>query len=198
MGVELAPRPVQVKQALGPKCWAAAFTSWLTVNKNRPQLNQQQLIERYGNPEKEGSISFKDDKWLELVEDMRLTNSYVVTPKKFEDKPPAERDNALRAQEREYKKGVEHYLKEHGYLLLVFNHTRSRVRGFISHMVVVFGTKTKDNRLTLTVMDPTQGAFAASASRSSWATPPSSSTPANACPSIENRCQKSRSFQTKG
>ena len=159
MGVELSPRPVQVRQELGPKCWAAAFTSWLTVNKNRPQLNQQQLIERYGNPEKGGSISFKDAKWLELVADMNLSNSYVVTPKTFDDKPIVERLKAQRAQEAEFKKGVEHYINLHGYLLLVFNHTRSRLRGIVSHMVVVFGTRIVDDRLTLTVMDPTQGGF---------------------------------------
>jgi len=159
MGVLLSPRPAQVKQELGPKCWAAAFTSWLTVNKNRPQLNQQQLIERYGNPERGGSISFKDEKWPELVNDMNLSNSKVVTPQKFDDRPAADRAKLLRTQEKVFKDGLEYYLTEHGYVLLVFNHTRSRLRGFVSHMIVVFGTEVIDDGLTLTVMDPTKGGF---------------------------------------
>ena len=56
MGLEIEPRPVEVLQGKGPKCWAASVTSWLTVNKNRQQLNMQQLIENYGNPEKGGAF----------------------------------------------------------------------------------------------------------------------------------------------
>jgi hypothetical protein len=158
VSIVLSPTPIPVKQEEGPHCWAAAVTSWIALNRDRPQLNQRQLIDRYGNPEKGGSISFRDPKWPDLERDMRFANSVIVHLRTFEDvKDPNERAKRKRLQEREFKLGVEFHLLKFGYLLMVFNHTRSRFFGFVSHMVVVFGTMIVDEELNLQVMDPTKG-----------------------------------------
>jgi hypothetical protein len=139
MGLELSPRPVPVKQGAGPLCWAAAVRSWLTVNAERPQLNKQQLIDRYGNPKKGGSISFQDEGWTRLFEDMNLDSTLVLHPVAA---------NAITFFEK-----VQARLGNFGYLILIFNHKKG-----VSHAMTLFGIRTLPNLgAVLHVMDPTVG-----------------------------------------
>jgi hypothetical protein len=139
MGLELSPRPALVSQGAGPLCWAAAVRSWLSVNAERPQLNKQQLIDRYGNPKKGGSISFQDEAWTRLLDDMHLEPTAVLHP--------------VAANAITFFIRVQKRLANFGYLVLIFNHSKG-----VSHALAVFGIRTLPNLgAVLHVMDPTVG-----------------------------------------
>lgn len=144
MGVILDPRPLPVFQGTGPRCWAAAMTSWLTVNKNRPQLNLQQLINRYGNPSKDpkvaGSIDFKSPKFSQLKDDFSLNQDIFV----FNS------DTARRAFF-----GIQKRLRTYGYLIVIIH-----VEPGISHALAAFGIQTLGPKgAVLRVMDPAKGDY---------------------------------------
>ena len=151
MGIQLIPAPVKVSQGSAPTCWAACTTSWLTVNKDRPQLNMKQLIDRYGDPKKNGGISFQDPKWKELVKTMAWTNSLIVQI--VGTKAPGSTSQLSLV---DLADTVEETLFTRGYILLVDNHTPGTpISQGISHMYVVYGvTQTGDGGYEMLVMDP--------------------------------------------
>ena len=152
MGIQLIPAPVKVSQGSAPTCWAACTTSWLTVNKDRPQLNMKQLIDRYGDPKKNGGISFQDSKWTDLMKAMRWTNSLIVQV--VGTKAAGSSGSQLTLIE--LADTIEETLFTRGYILLVDNHTPGTpLSQGISHMYVVYGiTQTGDGGYEMLVMDP--------------------------------------------
>jgi hypothetical protein len=141
MGIEMDPRPNIVSQGAGPKCWAGAMASWLTVNIDRMQLDMDTLIARYGDPKAGGSIKFQDEKFQKLQDDFRLSPSKVQKP--------------TNKNARQFFAGVQTALKDFGYLIIIFSEG-----GGISHAMVVFGIRTIPNQgANLNVMDPAIGNF---------------------------------------
>lgn len=173
MGVELRPRPIVVPQGTAPQCWAAATTSWLQVNKNRPQLNKQQLIDRYGDPKKGGSLGHASPKWDTYCNDLNLVVSEVRTlltidgwkqkaAKENPSRPPLTPGEAValfNAQATKFLDSTRAFLSLKGYGLFMFAHTHSRLRGTISHMVVLFGVHRVGGEPNLIVMDPAKPAI---------------------------------------
>lgn len=151
MGIQLIPAPVKVSQGSTPTCWAACTTSWLTVNKDRPQLNMKQLIDRYGDPKKNGGISFQDPKWRVLVQTMAWTNSLVVEVVGTKASGSIGQLTLI-----DLADTIEETLFTRGYILLVDNHTPATpISGGISHMYVLYGiTATGDGGYEMLVMDP--------------------------------------------
>lgn len=139
MGVEMDPRPKIVAQGAGPKCWAAATESWLSVNVDRMQLDMATLITRYGDP-KNGAITFQDEKWYKLMDDFRWANSPIMTP-------TAKLGTF-------FFRTLEAKLTRLGYLIAIFNVSKG-----VSHAMVVFGVRTLAGNAVLIVMDPAKGDY---------------------------------------
>ncbi|HYQ25664.1 MAG TPA: hypothetical protein VER04_00555 [Polyangiaceae bacterium] len=173
MGGELRPRPIVVPQGSAPQCWAAATTSWLQLNKSRPQLNKQQLLDRYGDPNKGGSLGHASPKWDTYCSDLNLVVSEVRTlldiegwkqkaAKENPSRPPLTPGEAValfNAQAKKFADSTLGFLSNKGYGLFMFAHTHSRLRGTISHMVVLFGVHRVDGEPNLIVMDPAKAAI---------------------------------------
>jgi hypothetical protein len=146
MGVEMDPRPKIVAQGAGPKCWAAATESWLSVNLDRMQLDMATLITRYGNAQKGGSITFKDEKWYKLMDDFRWSNSLILQPTAKTGK--------------QFFRIVESRLAKLGYLIAIISQGGGSPEERVSHAMVVFGIRTLPNKgAVLMVMDPAKGDY---------------------------------------
>lgn len=178
MGLELSPRPPPVAQGRAPHCWAAATTSWLTLHRDRPQLNRQQLVDRYGDPKQGGSTGHNSPRWKAYCDDLRLYPSEVRTllsRKSIEAREnlaidqqnqrdggqrpkiaPERVAELLNMQADTFSRSSNQLLRLRGYVLLIFAHTRSRLMGTVSHMAVVFDTQIILEEPNLVIMDPNQ------------------------------------------
>jgi hypothetical protein len=152
MGIQLIPAPVRVSQGSAPTCWAACTTSWLTVNKDRPQLNMKQLVDRYGDPKLNGGITMTDPKWEQLRANLRWTNSTIALIVAATNTNNREKQLTLI----ELADTIEETLFTRGYILLVDNHTPgTAITKGISHMYVVYGiTQLSGGGYDMLVMDP--------------------------------------------
>lgn len=153
MGIRITIAPPFASQGKAPHCWAACTTSWLAVNKDRPQLNLKQLVDRYGDPKKDGGISFQDEKYERLRSDLRWTNSsHVDVVLRLGPSRGGRKQLTLPG----FAKEVEDALFRRGYLLLVDNHTPgSIISEGVSHMYVVYGVvDLRSGGHELLVMDP--------------------------------------------
>jgi hypothetical protein len=181
MGIELRPKPIAVPQGTAPHCWAAATTSWLQVHRDRPQLNRQQLVDRYGDPKNGGSLGHLSPKWDIWLSDLNLTISELNTLHTIDEierlrnvdienqnkkngtkNPPITKGEAVRLfnlQGDRFFNGTQQLLRKKGHTLFLFAHTRSAFRGVISHMVVLFGLRRVGGEPNLIVMDPARRAI---------------------------------------
>jgi hypothetical protein len=124
----------------------------LTVNKDRPQYSRQKLVNLYGDPKKNGGITFQDPKWDQMTARLALVPTTAVLVLGAYDKSIRHKQLTLI----DLAKTIEDTLLTRGYLMLVDNHTRTTLASEgISHMYVIYGIRDSgEGSSELLVMDP--------------------------------------------